>query len=1008
MKLKASKAIIITAICLCVVLSLVGCDVIDGVMQTLGLADTLECEHRDADDNSLCDKCEEEFTDSKDIEGDPEEPEEAGDPENPGEPGDEETPDGGGEEGGDTACTHTPGEWITDTPASCKAAGARHKVCTLCGETVESETINALPHTPGDWVTKSEPTCATAGEKTKECTVCGALTEREDIPKLTEHTKGSATTENEVKASCTVDGSYDEVYYCTVSGCGAEISRNTQVVPAGHNYVGGACTACGEYVISDGLEFRSNGDGTCTLVGIGNCTDKAIVIPSTVGEDSVTSIADGALRDELGITSLVIPDSVTSIGQYAFYGCYNLIGAVIGEGVTSIGTRAFQYCMRLVEVVNKSELIVEAGETSNGYLALYTIDVHDGTLKGAVNQNGYLFYTANDVNYLIDYVGEETELSLPASYNGESYVLKGNAFYGNTLITDVTMTGGITEIGSQVFTGCTSLEEVVICDSVTRLDASVFYNSTNLKSVTLGNGITEIPRHMFYLCTSLTELEIPGSVNKIGAEAFRESGIKNITIPDSVTSMLYDVFKDCTKLESVVIGDGLSIIYGGTFSGCVSLESVTVGSGVNQFGGNVDFGWGNVFEGCTSIKEVYIHSIEEWCKISFWDEQSNPLYHSENLYVIGQTEPVTELIIPGAVGYVRMYTFPCKGITSAIISEGVKSIYGSAFANSGLVSISLPSTLTTIGAWAFEDCTSLKSIEIPEGISMIDTGVFYGCTSLTDVKLPSILTLIEDYAFEACTALQSIKLPDGLKTICDSVFAGCTALAEIKLNEGLTEIGQSVFEGCSSLTEIVIPEGISNIPYGAFSDCTSLRSITIPSSVTTIRGGFSSCYRLVEVINKSDIEITVGASNNGGVAYYAIEVHDGESKIATYGDYLFYTTEDGTNYLIGYVGDSTELILPENYNGESYAIREYAFYKNEKITNVVIPSAVTKIGKYAFVSCRSLTSASFEDTEGWWRSADATATEGTEILTEKLSTTDTAASSLVSLTTGKEYWTNSN
>ena len=969
MKSSVIKLIIAMALCICIIAAMTGCDVIDGLMQNLGITNTPECEHRDADDDGLCDKCGEEFTDGKDVEPDPEKPV---NPENPD------------DEGGATACTHTPGEWITDTPASCEAAGARHKVCTLCGETVESETIDALPHTPGEWVTKSEPTCAVPGERCKECTVCHNTVETEDIPKLTTHTKGEPTREEGKQASCTEDGSYDVVYYCTVDGCGAEISRDTQVIPAGHNYVGGACTLCGEYKISNGLEFRSNGDGTCTLVGIGECKDEAIVIPSTVGEDTVTSIADEALRDELGITSLVIPDSVTSIGQYAFYGCYNLIGVVIGEGVSSIGNRAFQYCMRLVEVVNKSELTVEMGATSNGYLALYTIDVHDGTLRGAVNVNGYLFYTANDISYLIGYVGEETELSLPESYNGDSYVLKENAFYGNTAITEVTMTDGITEIGGQVFTGCTALEEVVICDSVTRLDSSVFYNSTNLKSVTLGNGITAIPRHTFYLCTSLTKVEIPENVTSIGAEAFMQSGIENIIIPDTVTSMQYNVFDGCQSLKSVVIGNGLSWIYGGMFKNCTALEKVTVGSGVEQFGGEVNAGGGNVFEGCTSIKEVYIHSIEKWCKISFRDEQSNPLYHSDNLYVIGQTEPVTELVIPGDVGYVRAYTFPCKGITSAIISEGVRSISNSAFANSGLVSIKLPSTLTAIAAWAFEECTSLKSIEIPEGITMIDTGVFRGCTSLTDVKLPDSLTRIESLAFKDCTSLPDIILPTGLQAI-----------------------GQTVFENCASLTEIVIPDGVSVVTWDVFKNCTSLRSITIPKSVTSI-SGFINCYRLVEVINKSDIEITVGSSDNGGIAYYAIEVHSGESKIATYGDYLFYTTEDGTNYLIGYVGDSTELILPENYNGESYEIREYAFYKNDKITSVVIPSAVTKIGKYAFVSCSSLKNAVFEDSEGWWRSADATATEGTAILTDNLSTADTAASSLVSISTGREYWTNSN
>ena len=262
-----------------------------------------------------------------------------------------------------------------------------------------------------------------------------------------------------------------------------------------------------------------------------------IVIP-----DSVTEINGGAFFGCTSLTSIVIPKGVTEIGESAFGGCVGLTSVVMPKSVTKIGWGAFKDCTSLTSIVIPKG-ITEIGESAfSGCTGLTGVVIPEGV----------------------------TEISM-------------NVFRDCTGLTGVVIPEGVKEIGYGAFSGCTGLTNIVIPNSVTVIMSSAFSGCTGLTGIVIPEGVTEIDCGAFGGCTNLTTISVsvdnPSYVsinNCCLSKDLRRLifGCRSSIIPDGVSMIEWDAFRDCAGLTSIRIPDSVTAIGVSAFYGCNLPESV--------------------------------------------------------------------------------------------------------------------------------------------------------------------------------------------------------------------------------------------------------------------------------------------------------------------------------------------------------------------------------------------------------------------------------------------------
>ena len=414
-------------------------------------------------------------------------------------------------------------------------------------------------------------------------------------------------------------------------------------------------------------------------------------------------------------------------------------------------------------------------------------------------------------------------------------------------------------------------------------------------------------------------LDIPEGVTKIADNCFKNrTSITSVNMPESLISIGQSAFEGCTNLRSVNFNDALESIGNYAFRYCSRLVSAVFGSKLETIGSRCFY---NCYSLCSVLLPEIIESIA-YCAFN------------------GCTS-LESIVIPDSVTRIGDYAF--SGCTS-------------------LASVTLSKSLEYLGVQAFGYCKSLTSIEIPRSLNNTYNlndmyshigGPFTGCSSLTDVKFEEDTTKIVACLFDSCEGIVNIVIPDTVTVIGKQAFYDCDNLESVIISDSVDEIDGSAFAGCTSLESIVMPNSVTWVGGYAFSNCTSLSSVTLSKSLEYLGvQAFGYCKSL------TSIEIPRSLNNTYNLDGMYNHIGGPFTGCSSLTDVTF---EEGTTKIAACLFDScggiVNIVIPDTVT----VIGKQTFYKCENLESVVIPLSVTSVENQAFNDCSALKSVEFKN-----------------------------------------------
>ena len=412
---------------------------------------------------------------------------------------------------------------------------------------------------------------------------------------------------------------------------------------------------------------------------------------------------------------------------------------------------------------------------------------------------------------------------------------------GNTGVTEIVIPKTLTTVGSKwenILEGDgpfheSNVQKAILEKGITSIPGNLFHKNTTLMQVIIPDTVTKIEKFAFAECGNLESVSLPGNVNQIGDYVFAKTGIKGINMPDSILEIGNYVFAN-TKLTELKLPRNLTHMGRCVLSGNIGVTEIVIPKTLTT----VESKWENILEGDGPFHESNVQKATLEKGIT-----SIP----RNLFHKNTT--LTQVTIPDTVTKIEEFAFAeCGNLESVSLPDNVNQIGEYVFAKTGIKEINIPDTVTTIQDHAFKNCTALKTINWSKSITDIQSYAFENCDALTKLDIPNTVTNIGEGAFYECGGLSAIAVPNSVKSLGSRAFENCDALAKVSISDSVTSMGEKAFYDCDALTDVKLGTGITQIPTSCFEHCDALPSVVLPYRVSKVGdNAFKNCVELTEI-----------------------------------------------------------------------------------------------------------------------------------------------------------------
>ena len=515
------------------------------------------------------------------------------------------------------------------------------------------------------------------------------------------------------------------------------------------------------------------------------------------------------------LKSLYIGSSCTSIGSQLIEACHALETLTVSSSnpnYAAIGTVLFS---------KDYSVLISAPSTSGHYIIPDTVNTVESYAFSNQNYNNidpnYIGLTGVTIPSSVQDIGDGafsnqnlTSVTVPSSVTS----IGRNAFSFNDSLITAEINSAV--IGSSMFEHCDNLSSVTINPGVTSIGSSAFKTCPNLTSVTIPQSVTTIEGGAFSGC-SLNSLTLPSNLVSIGWDAFRGCDFSNIIIPQSVTSIGENAFAECFNLTSY------------TFQG---INAPTLGANalipvdpeaevIYPYGG---YGYGETFGGLPTSSPYTSGTYNSLTYVINQDGSSVRITDYPNnggSLIIPSSINGRNVTIIDANAFQACYILSGVSIPDTVTSIGTAAFYGC----SGLSTITIGSGVNSIGAYAFQGCSGLQNFIIHEDNNSLQaigavlfnndlTGLIAGPSVSGSYEVPSSVTAIGAFAFQSNSTITAVTITPNVTSVGVNAFYGCSNLDDIKfLGTTAPALGANAFAAVSSGAAIIYPYGASG--YGA-------------------------------------------------------------------------------------------------------------------------------------------------------------------------------------------------